>query len=105
MKTSNMSVIGEKKGPLPRPRQTNNRAELFAMIDAVARSDGDLIFWTDSEVLCKGWAECKHNYKAFVGGNSDLWYKLGQAVEDRSYGVITVKHIESHIKWDEAKRK
>eukprot|EP00959_Pyramimonas_sp_CCMP1952_P375009 7853306-Pyramimonas_sp.AAC.1 len=42
-------------GPLPGARQSNNRAEITAFLDCLQSTVGDLVFYTDSEILCKGW--------------------------------------------------
>eukprot|EP00959_Pyramimonas_sp_CCMP1952_P357296 7481634-Pyramimonas_sp.AAC.1 len=44
-----------KRDPLPGPRQSNNRAELWAFCNCVKSTNDYLHFWTDSAVLVAGW--------------------------------------------------
>eukprot|EP00959_Pyramimonas_sp_CCMP1952_P063664 1330218-Pyramimonas_sp.AAC.1 len=52
LNTSNPSVPevrGGGQGPLAGPRQTNNRAEITALLSALRHAAGPIDFWTDSE--------------------------------------------------------
>ena len=46
-----------------------------------------------------------YNNKAYIGGNGDLWHKLGKALGLDPDRVVEVKHIESHLSWEEAEQK
>ncbi|CAK0842061.1 unnamed protein product, partial [Prorocentrum cordatum] len=46
-------------GPLPGPRQSNNRAKITAFLDCLQTTEGNLMFYTDSEILCEGEAEMR----------------------------------------------
>ena len=75
---------------------------MYAMLDALVNTEGYMTFWTDSAILCQGWNKNKYLIKAFIGGNRDLWHKLGQSLEDRGEGTVIVKHIESQWEQSEA---
>ena len=57
------------RGPLPGARQTNNRAELWALLHALQSSEGTVTYWTDSEVLLRGWNHKRYHAKRFHKGN------------------------------------
>ena len=101
---SELSSRGSNKGPLPGPRQSNNRAEMYAMIDALIQTKGPMTFWTDSDLLNIGWQKKKYQMKAYLGGNADLWHKLGKALEARGAeeDEVHVRHIQSHLSREEA---
>ena len=48
------AVTVARWGPLPGPRQTNNRAEIYALLDAIGNTEGPMEFWTDSTTVLKG---------------------------------------------------
>ena len=83
--------------PLPGPVQTNNRAELYAVLQAVLSAPSGFLY-SDSLVTVKGfqhlqkfgWVE--NQWKA--AENYDLWHRLAQAVQDWSSWQIT--WIPSH---------
>ena len=54
-----------KKGPLPGPIQSNNRAEMYVVLDAVANARGDVEFWNDSDILCEDWQSNGFQITAF----------------------------------------
>ena len=68
---------------------------MYAMLHALAHTKGDMIFWSDTSILCRG--SCKRHYlkKAYDCVNSDLWNKLGLALKMRGEGEITVKHMRA----------
>eukprot|EP00959_Pyramimonas_sp_CCMP1952_P112951 2361150-Pyramimonas_sp.AAC.1 len=43
------TVRATMRGPLPGPRQTNNRAEMWALPSVLQNPQGPIIYWTDSE--------------------------------------------------------
>ena len=70
---------------------------MYAMLDAQINTQGDMVFWSDSDILCKGWRKKKYNMKAYLGGNSDLWHRLGLALAAGSEANVEVRHIVSHL--------
>ena len=83
--------------PLPGPVQTNNRAELYAVFQAVLSAPSGFLY-SDSLVTVKGfrhlqkfgWVENQWT----AAENYDLWHRLAQAVQDWSSWQIT--WIPSH---------
>ena len=100
-------VAAAKRGPLPGPRQSNNRAELYAVYSAISSTVGPLEMWTDSEIAIKGWRRRRFNAKGYEGSNSDIWAKIGGALRERPGGADAVQlhHIESHLTESQATRK
>ena len=90
-------------GPLPGTRQTNNRAELWAFKSALTHTEGNLIVWTDSEILIKGWRAMQEGKKPKK--NLDIWQEIEKEAKQRGTGKVTLQHIESHISAEEAKAK
>ncbi|KAJ3070106.1 Ribonuclease H1 [Podochytrium sp. JEL0797] len=96
--------------PLPGPVQTNNRAELLAIIRAlqVAPVDASVTVKTDSQYVQKGiggWvAKWKRNgWKTSAGGNvvnKDLWMKLDEQMKKRHerHGrhTVDIEYIKAH---------
>ena len=98
-------VAASKRGPLAGPRQSSNRAEIQAFISAVRSSRGPMTYWTDSEVLCRGWRRRRHLHRRNADSNADLWQQVGKAVADRGPGDIQIHWIESHMSWRLAQAK
>eukprot|EP00959_Pyramimonas_sp_CCMP1952_P146220 3061310-Pyramimonas_sp.AAC.1 len=92
-------VAAAARGPLPGPRQTNNRAELWALLHIIQHSTGRIIYWTDSAVLCRGWYNRRFSAKRHSKGNSDIRRRIKQAIQQRGgdHNDIMVKHTRSHL--------
>ncbi|CAK0877624.1 unnamed protein product, partial [Prorocentrum cordatum] len=57
-------------GALPGARQTNNRAELFALIKCMEETRGPITFWTDSEITFLDWNAERDTKKEFTGNRA-----------------------------------
>ena len=92
-------VRAAAQGPLPGPRQTNNRAELYAFLHTLRSTHGPLTYWTDSDILKRGWDRRRHAARRFHRGNGDLWRMIAKELRSREGGEldIDVAHINSHI--------
>ncbi len=85
---------------------TNNRMELMAAIEGLARSDANIpaTVWTDSSYVQKGISEWIHNWKKknwrkSDGGaviNADLWQKLDQLSQNRQIDWRWIKGHAGH---------
>eukprot|EP00959_Pyramimonas_sp_CCMP1952_P062944 1315848-Pyramimonas_sp.AAC.1 len=95
------------RGPLPGPRQTNNRAEIWALLSVLQNSQGLIIYWTDSEVLMRNWRRKRHRAKKYHFGNGDIWMRIKGAIDHRGGGdeCITIRHMQSHLEWEDARRR
>ena len=85
---------------------TNNRMELMAAIEGLARTDASIpaTVWTDSSYVQKGISEWIHNWKKknwrkSDGGavvNADLWQKLDQLSQNRTIDWRWIKGHAGH---------
>jgi ribonuclease HI/DNA polymerase-3 subunit epsilon len=85
---------------------TNNRMELMAAIEGLARTDASIpaTVWTDSSYVQKGSSEWIHNWKKknwrkSDGGaviNADLWQKLDQLSQNRTIDWRWIKGHAGH---------
>jgi ribonuclease HI/DNA polymerase-3 subunit epsilon len=85
---------------------TNNRMELMAAIEGLARTDASIpaTVWTDSSYVQKGISEWIHNWKkknwrksdgsAVI--NADLWQKLDQLSQNRTIDWRWIKGHAGH---------
>lgn len=88
------------------PHTTNNRMELMAAIEGLARTDAQIAatVWTDSSYVQKGISEWIHNWKkknwrksdgaAVI--NADLWQKLDQLSQNRKIDWRWIKGHAGH---------
>eukprot|EP00959_Pyramimonas_sp_CCMP1952_P101158 2116342-Pyramimonas_sp.AAC.1 len=98
---SEYQLAAGKRGPLPGPRQSNNRAELWAFFNCVKSTNDDLHFWTDSAALVAGWRNLRHQGPFNRGSNADAWQLIHKALINRR-GTISLLKIESHLTLEEA---
>lgn len=88
------------------PHTTNNRMELMAAIEGLARTDATIpaTVWTDSSYVQKGISEWIHNWKKknwrkSDGGaviNADLWQKLDLLSQNRQIDWRWIKGHAGH---------
>jgi ribonuclease HI/DNA polymerase-3 subunit epsilon len=88
------------------PETTNNRMELMAAIEGLARTDTQtpVTVWTDSSYVQKGISEWIHgwkkkNWRKSDGGavkNADLWQKLDQLSQNRKIDWRWIKGHAGH---------
>ncbi len=88
------------------PETTNNRMELMAAIEGLARTDTQIpvTVWTDSSYVQKGISEWIHgwkkkNWRKSDGGavkNADLWQKLDQLSQHRKIDWRWIKGHAGH---------
>ncbi len=88
------------------PETTNNRMELMAAIEGLARTDAQIpvTVWTDSSYVQKGISEWIHgwkkkNWRKSDGGavkNADLWQKLDQLSQHRKIDWRWIKGHAGH---------
>lgn len=88
------------------PETTNNRMELMAAIEGLARTDAQIpvTVWTDSSYVQKGISEWIHgwkkkNWRKSDGGavkNADLWQKLDQLSQNRKIDWRWIKGHAGH---------
>ncbi|MDE2421808.1 MAG: DNA polymerase III subunit epsilon [Gammaproteobacteria bacterium] len=88
------------------PETTNNRMELMAAIEGLARTDAQIpvTVWTDSSYVQKGISEWIHgwkkkNWRKSDGGavkNADLWQKLDQLSQNRTIDWRWIKGHAGH---------
>ena len=83
-----------KNGPLPGELQGSDRAEIWALLQLLKRTLGDLVVGTDCDYLVKcfykRWWARKGCFK-----NGDLWCRLGTAL-NRRRRVIVYK-VKAHV--------
>lgn len=88
------------------PETTNNRMELMAAIEGLARTDAQtpITVWTDSNYVQKGISEWIHgwkkkNWRKSDGGavkNAELWQKLDQLSQNRKIDWRWIKGHAGH---------
>lgn len=88
------------------PETTNNRMELMAAIEGLARTDAQIpiTVWTDSSYVQKGISEWIHgwkkkNWRKSDGGavkNAELWQKLDQLSQNRKIDWRWIKGHAGH---------
>eukprot|EP00959_Pyramimonas_sp_CCMP1952_P402112 8426173-Pyramimonas_sp.AAC.1 len=66
---------------------------------------GQLHYWTDSEVLYKGWMKGRHTRPASWSSMGDLWTEIGAALNDRGDSRVEVFWMNSHLSLEESMRK
>ena len=72
-------------------RQTVNRAEAMALLQALKGSSGAILYVTDSSYVVKGIQ--KLNRTVLPKSNRDLWFAIKEAAESRD---IQVQKVQSH---------
>lgn len=89
--------IHEEKGRLAGERQTNNRAELQAILKALNYIDSDsnkeYTIYSDSEMAVKGiTGEASRN------ANRDIWESIESICDNiiSANKLVTIKHIKGH---------
>ena len=89
-----MALQAAAWGPLPGARQTVIRGELMALVAALHTTDGDIIYFTDSEGVYLNF------YNGHVenpeGADADLWYRVREMVRSR-HGIAAVICVSSPI--------
>ena len=85
-------------GMLPGLLQSNQRAELFAVLVASLRDPRPLDIRSDSEYVCKGFA----NWESWIvsgwpGEHADLWNQLALEAQSRE-NAITITWVLGHAK-------
>eukprot|EP00959_Pyramimonas_sp_CCMP1952_P410386 8600525-Pyramimonas_sp.AAC.1 len=90
------ALRGGAQGPLAGPKQTNNRAELSALLSAFQHTEGPMDFWTDSEVLYKGWRRGRHTRPGGLSAHGDLWGQMKTALQERGQAEVQVYFMSSH---------
>ena len=91
--------------PLPGPRQTNQRAELWAVVLLLENDPRWLDVRTDSSYVHEGfrrWPLWRHI--GWPGCNRDLWDRVGAALETTPGRVLTCK-VKGHAKWVDVERR
>ena len=93
------AVRAAAQGPLPGLRQSNNRAEIYSLLHALRSTGAKITFWSDSEILCKGWRRRRFAQKRYHRGNRDLWRLIGVELQTREGAelAIDLRHIQSHL--------
>jgi len=85
-------------GMLPGLRQSNQRAELFAVLVACLRDPRPLDIRTDSDWVCQGVASLPQWIASgWPGEHSDLWNLLGQELACRAC-LVSVSWVKGHAK-------
>ena len=89
-----------KAYPLPGVEQTNQRAELHAIISAIESEPRFLEVRTDSKYVCDGFQAIRQD-KLRVhssGDNADLWSVLASTVAAREADSVIVTKVKGHAK-------
>ena len=86
-----------KCAPLHGRRQTVNRAELLALVDALQSTQGSITFVSDSAYVVNGFLKLSGRLRFKPRSNRDLWSTLSAAAADRD---VEVRKIESHLDRD-----
>eukprot|EP00959_Pyramimonas_sp_CCMP1952_P118741 2482232-Pyramimonas_sp.AAC.1 len=63
-------------GPLPGPRQTVARGELYSLWVALRENKGYIVYVTDNSSIFDGWHS--QRWKQPVGSDADLWWRVGE---------------------------
>ncbi|CAK0880704.1 unnamed protein product, partial [Prorocentrum cordatum] len=79
-----------QSGALPGARQTNNRADLFALIKCMEETRGPITFWTDSEGTFLDWNAERDTKKELTCPSADLWC-CNEAIRQSTNSLETVK--------------
>lgn len=84
--------------PVPGRSQTNQRAELLAIVLTLHRDGRDLEVRTDSKHCCDG-ALSWHLWSAsgWRGGNKDLWARFDFAMRARRPGSVSFVKVKGHV--------
>ena len=102
------NIRAAQYGPLPGRRQTNNRAELWAVLQAIRSTTGPLTIYTDSDVTIQGWQKELHLRHGQRRKNADIWDLIYVALCERAPAElhpakdIKLLHITSHMDAEEA---
>ena len=89
-----------KSYPLPGVEQTNQRAELHAVITSIETEQRPLEIRSDSKYVCDGFQSilggisCVH----LKGDNADLWSVLARLVAFRDREEVIIVKIKGHAK-------
>lgn len=91
------SPIYKEKGRLNGERQTNNRAELQAILEALTHIKGsverDFTIYSDSEIAVKG-----INGEVARNANRDIWDEIesvcDKIIADNKH--VSIKHVKGH---------
>ena len=85
---------GALYGPLPGELQGSDRAEIWALLQLLERTLGDLVVGTDCDYLVKcfhkRWWARKGSFK-----NGDLWSRIGTALNRKR--EVTVYKVRAHV--------
>ena len=85
---------GDLFGPLPGELQGSDRAEIWALLQLLERTLGDLVVGTDCDYLVKcfhkRWWARKGCFK-----NGDLWSRIGTALNRKR--EVTVYKVRAHV--------
>ena len=87
---SNVSAI------LPGVSQSNNRAELLAVIMALLRCSSELEVRTDSNYVVNGVLSWQQRRAHGCSDNSDLWSKLTQILHTRPLHALAIVWVKGH---------
>jgi hypothetical protein len=89
-----------KSYPLPGVEQTNQRAELHAVISAIESEFRFLEIRSDSKYVCDGFASIQNGtYSEHLSGdNADLWLVLLNTLGTRQKESVIVTKVKGHAK-------
>ena len=87
-------VLGALQAMLPGEQQTVPRGELQALVEALARTRGDVTVYVDASYVTKGWLK-RRGSNQFSGSNLDLWQALANIRRTRQ-GKVTIVKVTSH---------
>ena len=86
-------------GPVPGKHQTNQRAELLAVVKACEAESRPIEIRSDSQYVARGvntWRFWKE--RGWRGANSDLWQRLSASIAHNPTRIRVVK-VKGHATW------
>jgi len=91
--------------PLPGKVQTNQRAELFAVVKVLERDRRRLEVRTDSQYVVNGavsWQRWQNG--GWRGDNADLWSRLLEEMQQRGAGDVRIVKVKGHATREDVRR-
>eukprot|EP00959_Pyramimonas_sp_CCMP1952_P453095 9467683-Pyramimonas_sp.AAC.1 len=70
---------------------------MMSLVSVLRCTSGEVEFWTDSDILFRGWNRGRHLRPAGWSVNGDLWEALGSELQARGESVVTVHFLNSHL--------
>ena len=88
-----------KAWPLPGIRQSNQRAELWAVVRAMEENQRPIHIYTDSAYVHDNFHRWRHwRHRGWQGDHADLWLRLSRCLAPHPQRV-KVSKVKAHLTW------